>query len=284
MNDPRYTQSEVIQLLQTVIKVGGISKRGSGRITKVIEKLDKTLMSFPILLSFFPDEKKIPKINVKKPKNAWQIYLGESVSNASKKWKKMSDKDKEPYTSEAKLLYNKYLKTVSDEEKKIQDKVKIDAYACKKKYELGSDSDSDSDSESESEVMPKKRGRPPKKKDEDNSKKKGRPSKKKDEDKSKKEKKDKKKKKYEISESEQSDSEGSDSEESDSEESDSEHSDSESKKSFPKIFLRLKKLEELPIRELKNYKKDIIVQLSNKDHCIRVLALQLISKIEKQKN
>ena len=132
MDDPRYSQSEVIKLLQTVIKVGGISKRGNGRITKVIEKLDKTLMSFPILVSFFPEEK-IKKINVKKPKNAWQIYLGESVSNASKNWKKMSDKDKEPYTNEAKLLYNKYLKTVSEEEKKIEDKVKLDAYACKKK-------------------------------------------------------------------------------------------------------------------------------------------------------
>ena len=150
MNDPRYTQSEVIQLLETVIKVGGISKRGSGRITKVIEKLDRTLMSFPILISFFPEEKKITKLNVKKPKNAWQIYLGESVSNASKNWKKMSDKDKEPYTNEAKLLYNKYLKTVSEEEKKIEDKVKIDAYACTKK-------NYDSDSDSDSEVIPKKK-------------------------------------------------------------------------------------------------------------------------------
>ena len=297
MDEARYSQSQVAKLLETILRSGGVAKRAENRIKKLNDKLNSHLISFPIALTYFPSEKKKKVSNVKKPKNAWQLYLGETVANASAKWKKMTDKEKSPFTKKAKKLYDEYLEEKAEEDAhavQSSDSSDVDAAPVTKKKigklpkkkVVSSDEDSSSDDDVQAPIVAKKkRGRPPKKKvvsssDEDSSsddepqvkKKKGRPLKKKIEEKK------TKKKKIEYETEDESGSE-SDSEESGSE---SDNSDDESK-DLSKIFTRIEELRKMTPKKLISHKTEVMSLMKSEQHVIRVIALELITKMEKKK-
>ena len=163
MDEAKFSQNDISKILSGIINSGGLGKRAEARINKLNDKLGKHLVSVPIIMSFLPEQKKKQISDIKKPKNAWQIYLGESVSKASIKWKSMKEIEKKPYTDKAKKLYDEYLKEMAlDEEKKqnltddddiivaspIKKTKKIKKTIKTKKY-LSSDSDDSDDTDSD---------------------------------------------------------------------------------------------------------------------------------------
>ena len=116
-----FTQNDISKLLEQICASGGVATRTHGRIQKVKKKLEKEVMSMEEILTYFP--KKIEKQNsiLKKPKNAWQLFLGETVASAAEKWKNASDEEKKPYVKRAQELYQEYLREKNLLEEKQND-------------------------------------------------------------------------------------------------------------------------------------------------------------------
>ena len=114
-----FSQSQLSTIFSTLINSDHKPNSLRRLVAKVTKKLDKAECDFDYILQTFRPK---PENSLKKPKNAWQLFLSEfrqklegvagseQTKLASAEWKKLSSEEKEPYENRAKIESGEYKK------------------------------------------------------------------------------------------------------------------------------------------------------------------------------
>ena len=114
-----FSQSQLSTILTTMMNSDHKPNSLRRLVAKVTKKLDKGDCDFDYILQTFRPK---PENSLKKPKNAWQLFLSEfreklegvagseQTKLASAQWKKLSSEEKEPYENRAKIESDEYKK------------------------------------------------------------------------------------------------------------------------------------------------------------------------------
>tara|TARA_X000000950_G_scaffold90799_1_gene114240 strand:- start:223 stop:1050 length:828 start_codon:yes stop_codon:yes gene_type:complete len=114
-----FSQSQLSTILTTMMNSDHKPNSLRRLVSKVTKKLDKGDCDFDYILQTFRPK---PENTLKKPKNAWQLFLSEfreklegvagseQTKLASAQWKKLSSEEKEPYENRAKIESDEYKK------------------------------------------------------------------------------------------------------------------------------------------------------------------------------
>ena len=148
-----FSQSQLSTILTTMMNSDHKPNSLRRLVGKVTKKLDKGDCDFDYILQTFRPK---PENTLKKPKNAWQLFLSEfreklegvagseQTKLASAEWKKLSSEEKEPYEERAKIESDEYKK----EKEKLEGPKEIRGRGRPKKEksrDLSLDEDEDDD-------------------------------------------------------------------------------------------------------------------------------------------
>ena len=114
-----FSQTQLSTILSTMMNSDHKPNALRRLVGKITKKLDKGDCDFDYILQTFRPK---PENSLKKPKNAWQLFLSEfreklegvagseQTKLASAEWKKLSSEQKEPYENKAKIESDEYKK------------------------------------------------------------------------------------------------------------------------------------------------------------------------------
>jgi len=154
-----FSQSQLSTILTTMMNSDHKPNSLRRLVGKVTKKLDKGDCDFDYILQTFRPK---PENTLKKPKNAWQLFLSEfreklegvagseQTKLASAEWKKLSSEEKEPYEERAKIESDEYKK----EKEKLEGPKEIRGRGRPKKEksrDLSLDDEDDEDDEPDDE-------------------------------------------------------------------------------------------------------------------------------------